>query len=685
MNREWLYTNWQGKTANANQKLLPGRVASFLMEARGIQQDASTYEPLFMKDMHKAIDRILEAVEDKSKILIHGDYDVDGLTATAIIFHFLQSLGADVAYYIPNRLDEGYGLKEGGVDRAKSSHTKLLITVDCGIRSLEEVKQLNALGIDVIVTDHHEVGEEIPLAYAVINPHQATCTYPFESLAGAGVVLKLVEALSARLDIVLSDIYYALAALGTVADVMPLRDENRGIVRRGIEALRKNVLPGISEIFHAVTTESEELTAQSLAYKVIPKLNAAGRMGDPVPALKLLLSSDSDEIQYLVKKLLEVNEMRRKEEILVLEEIQNYLAQNPNSLQKTVLLLRGENWHPGVLGIVASRVKDQFHKPNILFSSRAGDYTEDGVLIWRGSGRSLGDFDLYQSISEAEEYLVSFGGHKGACGVSLSDANWEDFCAMFEQALNINQEKKKEEDFGSIHYYDAVLSSDAINLEEAEALLDLGPFGNGNEEPSFLFLDLELLEAKKIGKDQSHLRLSFRQGNGRFNGIGFGLAHFADWLMLGHRVTVLGKLKINEWKGQKSHQIIIEDILLPGEEKSALGQFVDSTLNVPEKWTLEVSDFVILWKVWDKLIGEDTAVLSLRRLQRILRAIHGKIYALKNLQMVLEVFQEAKLIEVITKLDEDVSMYRRLQHEQRVKLSDTPTWQNLLEERILNL
>ncbi|NCC82905.1 MAG: single-stranded-DNA-specific exonuclease RecJ [Clostridia bacterium] len=682
---DWLNTLWLGRSKRAETTLLQGNIADFLMSERGLSENgsgeaATFHDPLLMRNMDRAVTRISRALASEELIFIHGDYDVDGISSTALLSLFLRRAGARVETYIPNRLDEGYGLKANGVDEAIRAGARLLITVDCGIRSLDEVAQLQEQGVDTIITDHHEPGQTLPAALAVVDPHRHDDSYPFAGLAGAGVALKLCQALAAHLELEPASLreLLALAALGTIADVMQLTGENRAIVKAGLAEMRRGALPGISEFLKAAGTDTPAITAKALAFRVSPRLNAAGRMGDASAALALLSSQNAAESRTLALQLEEKNTLRKAAETEALEEIKNLLSENPALLAQDILLLRGAGWHPGVLGIVASRVRERYRKPCIVFSARGDERTAAGDLLWRGSGRSSGDFDLLAAVSETAEFLETYGGHVMACGVAVGDSSWDRFTTKLYEAAR-RQRPDNFRDMVSPTFYDCMIGPKGVELKEWEALQALEPFGNGNEEPLCLFPRFLIREVKRMGRDASHLRLTLATDAGSVSAVGFGFGVWAAWLKAGDRVTLLGTPDINEWRGSRLPQIQIRELLLPGEEVTAVPALAGLTVSEPQAaQTLSQHDLVRFWQSLEPMLAQDESLISRKRLLRILNVKNNCAYTLKQVESMHDIFREAGLVQRHGSLDDEIDILSQGRPDERVKLSDTVTAQQLM-------
>lgn len=679
---DWLETAWLGRTPRAENTLLSSGIAAFLLEERGLlAEDNEFHDPFLMKGMKEAVTRLSAALDRKETILIHGDYDVDGVSATALMKTLLERFGAKVLTYIPKRLEDGYGLSVSGVQEILSTEVSLVITVDCGIRSVAEVSLLTDQGIDVIITDHHEPGESLPVCSAVIDPHQVGETYPCADLSGAGVAYKVAQALCRERKTDQMVDLAALATLGTVADVMVLRGENRLLVKTGIRELRLGSLPGIQQLLSRAENVAP-LTANRLAFEVSPKLNAAGRMGDSRPALDLLLAKDPAQGARLALSLTEINTERKATEMAVLEEITQQVASSPEILAAPVIVLRGASWHPGVLGIVASRVKDRYRKPCLIFSAASGDRAADGSFLWRGSGRSDKDMDLLSIVTETADFLDMYGGHKQALGLSVSDRNWSSFCEVLKKASEKSAEKSAADpasDSSAVNYFDCLVSAEALSLAEVENLAQVEPFGNGNEVPVCYFPSLRVVEASRIGKDKTHLRLKFASPNGLITAVAFGKGAWADLLHPGLDMDILGTLQINEWRGTRSVQIQVQDLRLPGEQVKAWEE------NAPKVEVLSADDLYRYWENLNLLLQEGPAYVTSERFAKLLGFRGNCVYQRKQVESMHNIFLEAGLIAVTAVTGGSTLCMEKRVPENRAKLSETPTASRLLREGGLRL
>jgi single-stranded-DNA-specific exonuclease RecJ len=441
---------WKTKPINQSiqnafaQELNISKITAQLLLNRGIDSAkeagefmacslSSCHDPFLMKGMSQAVERIKSAISRKEKILVYGDYDVDGMTAVTVAYTALKNLGATVETYIPNRLEEGYGLNIGAIKRAERDGVSLIVTVDCGIGSFTEIEHAKAYKIDVIVTDHHEiVGSRLPEACAIINPLQEGCQYPFKHLAGVGIAYKLAKALYEGTQFMAED-FLDLVSLGTIADVVPLKGENRILAKHGLGEMNRKSRIGLEALAEASGLSGKEISSGHIGFIMGPRINAMGRTGSPQKALDLLMATDKAEALILAKMLNAENRNRQKIEAGILEEALAKVEREVNFKHHKVIVLGSENWHPGVIGIVASRIAERYYRPAILVSL-------DGKH-GKGSGRSIDNFNLFAAISQCKDLLVAFGGHEGACGITIEKDKLDDFRQMinslqYEDASN---------------------------------------------------------------------------------------------------------------------------------------------------------------------------------------------------------------------------------------------------------
>jgi len=485
---------------------LPLPIAQVL-SARGISPEESPAfleprledlnDPFLMRDMDKAVERIITAMKESQKIMVHGDYDVDGVTSLSLLYRNLTSIGLNVIPYIPDRFTEGYGLSSQGIEKAKEEGISLIITVDCGITALEEIEMARKYGIDVIVTDHHEPRETLPEATAIINPK--VDDYPFKDLAGVGVAFKLLEALYRKLSLNLNHLYWDLdlVALGTVADIVPLVKENRVFVHFGLKILEKSKKAGIKSL-KSVTGLNGKVEPWHISFILAPRLNAAGRLNHAIEAFKLLSTRDGLEALQLARELDRTNKERQGIERKILSEAEK-MVRRMDLDKDWVIVLGSENWHEGVIGIVASKLVEQYNRPTILLSFTGG--------IGKGSGRSIQNFNLFNALLDLEKYLLSFGGHKMAAGLRLEKENLQDF----RQALNkLAKERLKKEYFEPELYIDGEIRLSDINQDILSVYRKLSPFGMGNPQPVFVVKNVTVKNDIRVMKDR-HISFTLKQ------------------------------------------------------------------------------------------------------------------------------------------------------------------------------
>lgn len=518
--------------------------------------------PFEISDMEKAAERIAKAVMNHESICIYGDYDVDGVTATALMYIFLMQCGANVSYYIPNRLEEGYGLNKDAVKEIAARKTSLIITVDCGISAVQEVLAASMQGMDVIITDHHQPSKELPVAaYAIVNPMREDDTYPNKTLAGVGVAFKTVMALRfvlKKYDFFKQEVpnirnLLDIVTLGTIADVMPLVDENRIFVRHGLELMSgENVRIGIDELKKTVESlaVSKKMKTSNIGFQLAPRINAMGRMASSDKSLKLLVTQNRNEAKQLALELDNENKYRQMIERDILQQTYDLIEKNRYAEDRAGLVIASDNWHPGVIGIVASRVVDKYFKPTVIL-------TEDNG-VYKGSARSIPGFHLYESLSSLSDILISFGGHKYAAGVKLEKKNLEEFRERFDEVV---KSSLKEDDFIPEIYIDAEIDSKDITNEIMQWLEKLEPYGQGNKEPVFFMRNVFKYQVESfVGKDLNHLKCFFEKNGLIFDAIGFNMKEYKSLMAENDKFDILFSLVHNIWKNTKTIQLNLKDI-----------------------------------------------------------------------------------------------------------------------------
>ncbi|MRR06779.1 MAG: single-stranded-DNA-specific exonuclease RecJ [Deltaproteobacteria bacterium] len=513
---------------------------------------AEIHDPFLLKDMDRAVERLRSALLAGEKICVYGDYDVDGVTSVVLLVGFLSALGGECWYYIPHRIEEGYGLHLTGIKEAAEKGAQVLVTADCGITSFAEADFCSSLGIDLIITDHHTPLPQLPDAYAVINPLRSDCGFPFKALAGVGVVFNLILALRKRLR---EDGFFAsrkepnlreyldLVALGTIADIVPLVDENRILVSHGLKELSGSSRTGVCAL-KAVAGVSGPVDCGSVGFRLAPRINAAGRLDDAALGVELLLTADALRAAEVSAKLNASNEERQQLEKAILDDALQRLATDPSFRDRKSIVLASDTWHSGVIGIVASRLVELFHRPTILIAFQDG--------VGKGSGRSIPGFHLYDALRACSASLLQFGGHKYAAGLSLDETNFADFAEEFDRvaagllsAVDLLPELR----------VDAELFPEEVSLQTVELISALEPFGMGNPRPVFVMRGVKLIQSTIL--KERHLKVRFLAAGQSFDAIGFGMA---DRIPDHDTLDILFSLDVNDWNGRRSLSVRLKDL-----------------------------------------------------------------------------------------------------------------------------
>lgn len=531
---------------------------AMLMNIRGLDDAAHLREflgegeplsdPFLLKDMDKAAARITRAVDNMEKIAVYGDYDADGVTSTAMLYSYLETRGADVIFYIPQREGEGYGMNMGAVEYLKEQGVSLIVTVDNGISSVQEVARANELGIDVVVTDHHRPQEILPDAVAVVDAYRPDDTSPYKHFSGVGIAFKLLMALEDGAGDVedLLEAYSDLAAIGTIGDIVPLTGENRTLIRAGLERLSQSDRPGVQALLENAGIAGKALTSTNVAFTLVPRINATGRMGAPERAVRLLISGYEEEAEVLSKEICADNEERRRVEAEIAEaafadiEAKGYMKDR-------VVVVDGENWHHGVIGIVASRVTERCGKPCMIISR--------GETEAKGSGRSIEGFSLFEAICACGDLLIKFGGHPMAAGITLKPENIEAF-------------RKRINQYAAEHFpqmptqtvtLDCKLNPAALSVSMAQSLTQLEPFGNGNPQPVFGLFNMELSNVTPVGGG-GHLRLTLEKNGAVITAMRFNTKPEELPYHIGDKIDLAVQLEAREFRGQPSLTVIVRDM-----------------------------------------------------------------------------------------------------------------------------
>ncbi|MCK9478014.1 MAG: single-stranded-DNA-specific exonuclease RecJ [Firmicutes bacterium] len=557
--KKWVYKNYdEDIVSRLSVQYDISRLAAAVLQNRGnllnngLQMENKFYSYSLLKDIEKAVDRITKALQSGERITIYGDYDADGITSTAILYMYLTDRGANADFYIPERESEGYGINLSALDIISEKGTKLVITVDTGVTAHDEIEYAKSLGMDVIVTDHHECKNVIPECHAVINPKRDDCEYPFKELVGAGVVFKLIEALEGgKNKSLLFDRYAGLVCLATVADVAPLVSENRAFVSIGLKNLASGGNIGINALLKATKLDGKPITAGHVGFILAPRLNAAGRLSNANKSLELLLCADEQKAFEIAMRLSEENEQRQQigHEIF-LQAVE--LIECNNLHKNNVIVVAKEGWHQGVIGIVSSKITERYYRPSFLISIDKKNA--------KGSGRSISGFNLFEALTYSKDYLSRYGGHALAAGLSLSS---EKIDAFSNKINKFAEGVLSEEDFEPILYIDSPIQKEDINLKTVEHLSLLEPFGMGNAQPIFSYNNAKVSYITTLSGGK-HLKMVVDKEGIKLEAIGFSMGDKANEISFGDVVNVAGNLNVNIFRGEKKVQLVIKDIKKQG-------------------------------------------------------------------------------------------------------------------------
>lgn len=531
--------------SSATASLLLGRGVTTIDEASAWLSAVRTHDPFLIPDMDAAVDRLHRAVSHRERVCFYGDYDVDGMSATSVYLSFFRGLGADVRAYVPHRLREGYGLNEGAVRRLAADGVTLLVTSDCGTTAHREITLANQLGMDVVVTDHHQSDEQMPPALAVMNPHRRDAHYPFTGLCSAGLAYKVASAYQSKYGAgaVPLESLLDLVALATIADVVPLQDENRAFVRDGLAQISRGARCGIRALKQAAGV-TRDCTADTVAFRLGPRLNAAGRLADAMIGVQLLTTESEAEAKRLAEHLEQLNRARQELEARTMDEA---LAQLDGREVPAAVVLASRGWHLGVVGIVAARLMERFHRPAIVIAVH-----DDGV--GKGSARTVPGFDLFQGLTACRQDLLAFGGHPSAAGLTIREERIPAFAERF--AAVVAEWTQVSQSVPTLHL-DSEVTLEEITLQLLRELGTLHPFGAGNPEPMFAVKRLDILQARVVA--EKHLKMTVRQGRSLpFDSIGFGMRSLEEQgVSLNMPVDVAFTPELNHWNGYDRIQLRI--------------------------------------------------------------------------------------------------------------------------------
>ena len=628
------------------------------------------HDPYLFADMDKAVERIFTALEKNEKICIYGDYDVDGVTSVTVLYLYLKELGADVSVRIPKREGEGYGVSCAAIEELARDGVELIITVDTGITANAEVEFARELNIDFVITDHHECHTELPAAEAVVNPHRPDCPYPFKELAGVGVVFKVITACEMKLcrdrgEEIISGIrrvcmkYADLTAVGTIADVMPVIDENRLIVSLGLRLMSDSPRAGLAALIEAssrTTDEKKKITSGMIGYGIAPRLNAAGRISDAAIAVRLLLEEDSDRAREAATELCEINRRRQTEENRIAVEAYEQIESTVDLENDLVIVLDSNDWHQGIIGIVSSRITEKYGLPSILISFDKSEGDEDPMDDGKGSGRSIKGLNLVDALNHCKELLVKYGGHELAAGLTVKRG---DLDAFREKINEYARQNLTEESLKIRMEADCVLNMSDLNMSFAEEISMLEPFGVGNSTPSFIMTDATVRRISHMGGGK-HTKLLLEKDGDVITALYFGVGEGELGFEVGDSVDVLFNIDINDFRNVRSVQMVLQDIR-PSESYSARVRQEKARyeeINGGDTYTLSENvipdrdDFAVVYKLLRKEYRQENNVVDRKYLMKQLSDMDSGINYIK-LKYILRIFNELRICEV-EEIDEDI-------------------------------
>ena len=566
MSFRWVYAQPEQKerVPVLEQALGVPEIIARLLAIRGIKNydDAKTFfrpaidllfDPFLMKDMDEAAERLALAIRKSERVLVYGDYDVDGTTATASVYTFLKEFGVNADYYIPHRFKEGYGINPEGIQYASNIDADLIVSVDCGITAIEEAQDIKARGIDLIICDHHTVGESIPEAVAVLDPKRPDCDYPFDGLSGAGVGFKLIQGALKKLGLPdsIAYKYLDLIAISIASDIVPIISENRILMKAGLQMIQNNPRVGIKALMELIKMPLEDITTSKIVFSIGPRINAAGRMGDATTAVRLMIAETYSEAKSLAHELESINLRRRDKDTKTMEEALVQIDEEFDIDDVSTLVLYKPDWHLGVIGIVASRLVDMFHRPSIMLSN------VDGKL--KGSARSIRGFNIYDAMKECDDLLEQFGGHEFAAGLTLEEKNLHEFRRRINQiAVNGLNGNKFEPELT----IDATLKLSDVDMRFWKLLAQFKPFGPANLRPIFVSKDVQVVGVPTV-VGNGHLKMKVKQGSsGVFDAIGFNMHEYLPLVRNGEPFDIAYVLEENFWNGRRTLQMRVKDIHL---------------------------------------------------------------------------------------------------------------------------
>ncbi len=569
MSFRWIYAQPEDTTAVSalQQSLGVSPVIAHLLALRGITSfdkaktffrpsQENIYDPFLMKDMDLAAARLATAIRNQEKVLVYGDYDVDGTTSTSIVYLFLKQFGLDANYFIPHRFKDGYGISIEGIEKAIESKASLIVSVDCGITAVEEAKYAKEKGIDLIICDHHNAGEVIPDAVAVLDPKRPDCNYPFDGLSGAGVAYKLVQATLTVLGLNGNNAsqFLDLVAISIASDIVPLVDENRVLMRHGLKIINETPRTGIKALANLIKMDIGSISTSQIVFSLGPRINAAGRMGDAGKAVELLISDTDEAAAQHARELEAINKKRRDKDSETMKGALDIIEKEVNVDKAAVVVLHCEDWHLGVIGIVASRIVDLYCRPTVMLS------TVDGQI--KGSARSIKGFNIYNALKQCDDLLLQFGGHEFAAGLTMDECNLEEFKSRLQEVVSSDL---CDDDFKPELLVDAELDLSKVDLKFWKVLNQFEPYGPLNMRPIFVSRGLEVVGTPSV-VGNGHLKMKVAQnGSAPFDVIGFNMHEYLPKVREsnGKGIDIAYVLEENNWNRKKSIQIRLKDVMLP--------------------------------------------------------------------------------------------------------------------------
>lgn len=614
------------------------RVLACILASRGYESPDAALEfmepahtekrdPMLMTDMEIAVKRIRQAVESGETVGIMGDYDVDGITATAILYKYFTRLGINTVYHIPSRDGEGYGISTSTLSKLKESGCSLVISVDCGITAIKEAEFCKEIGLDMIITDHHEVGEVIPDCVAVVNPKRPNDAYQYPKLSGVGVAYKLVTALGITDHY---EEYTAFAALGTLADMMPVTGENRAIITDGMRYIRNGVNVGLSQLMEKAGVAQERFNSFSVSFILAPRMNAAGRMEKAETALKLLLEDDEYAASLIAEKLCALNKTRQETEAQIFRRAVEMVESDPSYNDDKIIVLYDGEWHQGVVGIVAAKITEKYEKPTILFTCANGS--------GKGSGRSVSGFSIHKAVCGCSDLLTKFGGHEYAVGLGIEVENIPAFRKRINEITSDIEISPKTLDI------DVELFPDELSLDTVHELSRLEPYGEGNPQPVFVLRDMRLAYMKIVG--EKHTRLSLRDAKYSYDAIYYNVIPNMLDVSVGDYVDIVFTLGINEYNGQENLQIVVKDISYTGELELALDKLEKIKADGKLENRSDLPEFADFECVYLAIARGGEINIRPELFAAELSKKSGRDISVIKLMVIISVFRELSLIDV---------------------------------------